>query len=92
MSIYIIFIAVFFLNGYIFEPASSGNLNISQDKDKSLAIKDSLHPLEAFISDQIAQDNEQREEIFKNDNVTRGVIKICFHYDENFYYYTYIYL
>ncbi|MFL2648273.1 MAG: primase-helicase family protein [Dehalococcoidia bacterium] len=36
-------------------------------KDKSLAIKDSLHPLEAFISDQIAQDNEQREEIFKND-------------------------
>ena len=39
MSIYIIFIAVFFLNGYIFEPASSGNLNISQDKDKSLAIK-----------------------------------------------------
>ena len=36
-------------------------------KDKSLTIKDSLHHIEAFISDQIAQDNEQREEICKND-------------------------
>jgi len=39
MCIYLIFILVFFLNGYILEPSNSGSLNISKEKDGSFMLK-----------------------------------------------------
>ena len=39
MCIYLIFILVFFINGYILEPKNTGSLNISKDKDGSFLLK-----------------------------------------------------
>ena len=39
MCIYLIFILVFFLNGYILEPSNNGSLNISKEKDGSFMLK-----------------------------------------------------
>jgi len=39
MCIYLIFILVFFLNGYILEPTNTGALNISKEKDGSFMLK-----------------------------------------------------
>ena len=34
--------------------------------DKNMAIRNSMHPLEIFIQEQLAQDNEERLEVFQN--------------------------
>jgi ATP synthase subunit 6 len=39
MCIYLIFILVFFLNGYILEPSNSGSLKTSKEKDGSFSLK-----------------------------------------------------
>jgi len=39
MCIYLIFILVFFLNGYVLEPSNTGSLNTSKEKDGSFLLK-----------------------------------------------------
>ena len=41
MCIYLIFILVFFLNGYVLDPSNSGSLNTSKEKDGSFLLKTS---------------------------------------------------
>jgi ATP synthase subunit 6 len=54
MCIYLIFILVFFLNGYILEPSTSGSLNISKEKDGSFMLKtnntDAISPNTSVLS------------------------------------------
>ena len=49
MCIYLIFILVFFINGYILEPKNTGSLNISKDKDGSFLLKTNNNDLPSLI-------------------------------------------